>query len=126
MTWMRCTLFCLFLVLPFAGCDSGEAGKAPANAHGSSDYRDSSRSSLSENHLAALRDSLIVTGDYECCTRPGCFECAEWKGRCHCYADIRKKDPICGQCLDGYRKGEGKLKLVSIPELERIGEKKTR
>ena len=125
MTRILCAFSCLFLVLPFAGCDLQEARKAPAYGRASPNYRDSSLSPLSDSDLAALRDSLIVIGDYECCTKPGCFECIERKGRCDCYSDIRRKDPICGQCLDGYKKGEGKLKLVSIPELERR-EKKTR
>jgi len=115
---------CLFFVLPIAGCDSGDVGKTPALAQDNTDYRGSSLTGLSGKDLEAIRDSLIAKGDYECCTRPGCFECVEQKRRCDCYSDIRKKDPICGQCLDGYRKGEGKLKLFSIPELERIREKK--
>lgn len=74
----------------------------------------------SKDELASLKDSLLQAGVYECCTQPGCDHCAVKYKRCPCYASIKKSDPICGECLEGYRSGSGKLKLVSIPELEQI------
>jgi len=73
-----------------------------------------------------LRDSLRSKGMYECCTKPECLECAEKLDLCDCYNDIGRKDPICGECLQGFKRGEGRLKLVSIPELEKIREQKRR
>ena len=72
----------------------------------------------------ALRDSLIRNGLYDCCIKPGCDHCILKEGQCDCYKNIRKSDPICGECLRGYKAGRGKLKLVSIPELERIRKEK--
>ena len=67
----------------------------------------------------AVRDSLLERGLYDCCTDPGCVECVK-DGQCACDRKIRAKDPICGECLRGYKDGKGKRKLISIPELERI------
>jgi len=72
----------------------------------------------------ALRDSLVRNGLYDCCMKPGCDHCILKEGQCDCYESIRKSDPICGECLRGYKAGKGKLKLVSIPELERIRKEK--
>ena len=115
-----------FCVLPIAGCDSGDGGRTHyAAASRSGQMSDSSQSGLSDKIAEVIKDSLITNGDYECCTRPGCLQCVKERGRCTCYADLKRKDPICGQCLEGYKNGEGKLKLVSIPELERIRNSKT-
>ena len=120
-----CPTFCLLLVLPFVRCDSPERGKPARNSL--REYRkqggDSSTSTLAVIEKEKLRDSLTAEGLYDCCTKPGCLECVERLRQCGCYADIRQKDPICGECLEGYRKGDGRLKLVSIPELVRIGKK---
>lgn len=70
--------------------------------------------------IEARRDSLIRDGLYECCTDPGCTECVTLRDSCRCYLAIKYKDPICGGCLRGYKEGKGRLKLVSIPELEEI------
>lgn len=72
----------------------------------------------------ALRDSLVRSGLYDCCMKPGCDHCILKEGQCDCYESIRKSEPICGECLKGYKAGKGKLKLVSIPELERIRNEK--
>lgn len=72
----------------------------------------------------ALREKLAKEGKYDCCTDPGCTECMLNPGECTCQANLRQKDPICGECLTGYKEGRGKLKLVSIVELEKIRREK--
>ena len=68
----------------------------------------------------SLKQKLADAGLYTCCVEPGCDRCLEEHGRCNCYHAIKKKDPICGQCYDGYRKGRGKLKTVNLNELKRM------
>ena len=84
----------------------------------------SHETALSGKVSVALRDSLLRNGLYDCCIKPGCDHCILKDGRCDCYENIRKSDPICGECLRGYKEGKGKLKLVSIPELEQIRKEK--
>lgn len=74
--------------------------------------------------LRGLREQLIADGLYDCCTDPGCMECVRDRKNCSCYVDIRKEDPVCGECIQGYKDGIGKFKLVSIPDLEKRGVKK--
>jgi len=111
---------CFLLVLLAVGCRPDTDRSSPISVRKESPVVDSSFVRLSETEKESLRDSLLAVGEYDCCTKPGCFQCIEEKGGCSCYQDLKKKDPICGQCLEGYKNGEGKLKLVSIPELEQI------
>lgn len=75
---------------------------------------------LSAAERGQLRESLMKEGKYDCCVRPGCTECIESRDSCGCYIAIKSNDPICGECLDGYKEGNGKLKMVSIVDLEKI------
>ena len=54
-----------------------------------------------------------------CCTKPSCDVCVEKFGKCNCLDDLRAGRPICGECIEGYKHGKGKLKLISIPELKK-------
>ena len=115
---------CCLIMLP--GCESEQSdGKSTKSLQAGGTVTDSS-SSLAMPASEMLRDSLRSKGMYECCTKPECLECAEKLGLCDCYNDIGRKDPICGECLRGFKRGEGRLKLVSIPELEKIREQKRR
>jgi len=75
---------------------------------------------LTSGEREQLRERLIKEGKYDCCTRPGCTECIGTRDSCGCYIAIKSKDPICGECLNAYKEGSGKLKMVSIVELEKI------
>ncbi len=116
---------CSLSMLP--GCETGkpdEESVRPLQRHGTT-LKDSS-AALPMSVREVLRDSLRSRGMYDCCTKPECLECAEKQAGCTCYNDIALKDPICGECLAGYKRGEGRLKFVSIPELEKIREGKKR
>lgn len=113
------------IVILFTGCSSDDGQNRQSNDTGGNVVADSSRPfalmSLSERE--ELRDSLRNAGQYDCCVKPGCMECIASLDSCGCYIAIKQNDPICGECLNGYREGRGKLKLVSIVELERIRNK---
>ena len=70
----------------------------------------------------ATKDSLVQVladeGRYLCCVKPGCEYCIKKFGRCECY--VKKNDPICGQCYDGYKEGRGKFKLINLNELKKM------
>lgn len=118
MTYVVALVVSVSFVLPSWGCTSDRDEREIAdlkngNARGTTGPRTSS-SSQSE----LRRDSLATEGLYECCTKPDCLECADESLGCKCYSDLKKEDPICGECIDGYRAGKGRLKLVSIPGLK--------
>ena len=54
-----------------------------------------------------------------CCVKPSCDVCVEKFGRCNCLEDLKAGRPICGQCIEGYKHGKGKLKLISIPGIKK-------
>ena len=54
-----------------------------------------------------------------CCTKPSCIVCVEKFGKCTCLEDLKAGKAICGDCIEGYRQGKGKLKLIAIPELKK-------
>ncbi len=120
---MRALHTALFIGLFVLSACSGDApehtGKAPSAAFESSDTTHSF-ARLTIEQRERLRESLMKEGKYECCVRPGCTECIGNRDSCGCYIAIKNKDPICGECLDGYKEGVGKLKMVSIVELEKI------
>jgi len=103
------------------GC-SGQESQEKTAEHSLREQSDSSRpfGLMSVGEREELRERLMREGRYECCVKPGCTECIGKRDSCGCYLDIRKDDPICGECFDGYKEGRGKLKLVSIVELEKI------
>lgn len=118
MSASKSALHSLAVVLVLAGLacsgnpDTSEGRSAPPDSLVSP--------AMTAMQIEARRDSLIREGLYECCTDPGCTECVTLRDSCECYVAIRQKDPICGGCLRGYKEGRGRLKLVSITELEEI------
>lgn len=54
-----------------------------------------------------------------CCIKPSCDVCVQNFGKCTCLEDLKAGRPVCGECINGYKEGKGKLKLISIPEIKR-------
>lgn len=111
----------IFLVLVFSAltaCNGKEQKHTPATMDPPDTSKPFALMTLEERE--ALRAELGRRGLYDCCIEPGCTECIADHGECHCHVDIRRDDPICGECLKGYKQGQGKLKMISIPRLERI------
>jgi hypothetical protein len=94
-------LGCVILasVLFVVGC--GESPKTDSEHHQVTSTADSGR------------------GKVNCCTRPSCETCVEKFGKCTCLDDLKAGKPICGECIQGYKAGKGKLKLITIPKLKK-------
>jgi len=121
-------LFAGVIFLFFAGCTDQRSENAAHSKPGPAESSASDSSNpfalMSLRERDAIREQLANEGRYDCCVKPGCTACIADRNECTCQMDIRNKDPICGECLVGYREGRGKLKLVSIVELERIRKEK--
>lgn len=109
------------LITVFFSC-SGDAPESTRKAQSKAEPGDTTLpfARLTAEERGQLREQLMKEGKYDCCIRPGCTECIVSRDSCGCYMAIKSKDPICGECLDGYKEGTGKLKMVSIVDLERI------
>ncbi len=110
----------IWIAISACGGDSPEpAGKPPRSVAQEADSL-LSFAQLTAEDREQLREQLMKEGKYDCCIRPGCTECFGKRDSCGCYIAIKAKDPICGECFDGYKEGIGKLKMASIVELEKI------
>ena len=116
-----------FLVSALSSCgQTDQERKTPGSdsTKGSIQETPKSLAEMSSSEKEALKESLMNEGKYDCCSKPGCTLCIGNKQECSCYLDIKRKDPICGECFEAYKAGNGKLKLVSIVELEEIRKKR--
>lgn len=116
-----------FLLLAFFSCgQTDEERKTTGTDTTNVSTREAAKTlaEMSSSEKDALKESLMKQGKYDCCSKPGCTLCIGNKQECSCYLDIKRKDPICGECFEAYKAGNGKLKLVSIVELEEIRKKK--
>jgi len=76
--------------------------------------QDESRHPAVDSTADSTRSQLV-----NCCITPSCDVCVEKFGRCNCLEDLKAGRPVCGQCIEGYKHGKGKLKLISIPEIKK-------
>lgn len=111
----------VFAVWLLGACDDGRNPEPKPLQEAVAGQSDSSRAFalMTSAEREQLRERLMREGKYDCCVRPGCTECIGSADSCSCYIAIRNDDPICGECLTGYKEGTGKLKMVSIVDLER-------
>ncbi len=66
--------------------------------------------------VSVLRDS----GQYRCCIDPACTTCLyEEDPRCRCGDAVRSKDPVCGECFRGWKKGSGSVAGIDAKDIRR-------
>ena len=54
-------------------------------------------------------EELKQAGQYDCCVRPACRQCAITAGECHCQQVVEKDGPCCGECTQGWVEGRGEV-----------------
>jgi hypothetical protein len=54
-------------------------------------------------------DELKQAGQYDCCVKPACRQCAITAGECHCREVVEKDGPCCGECTQGWVEGRGQI-----------------
>ena len=64
--------------------------------------------------LLAAKRTLVQEKRFRCCIRGGCGQCA-FEGECTCGTDLAQAKPqgVCGDCLHGWRAGEGLFAGIS-------------
>lgn len=72
--------------------------------------------------LDALKADLAASGNYSCCVRPSCNECAINSGECHCSRVVAANGPCCGECTQAWIEGRGIVEGVDREQiLEHLG-----
>ena len=67
-------------------------------------------------YVKALADS----GFYWCCIDPSCTTCLyEPNETCRCGDLIKSKDPVCGECFRGWKRGKGAVQGIDPSEVRR-------
>ncbi|MDX1933217.1 MAG: hypothetical protein SFU56_11475 [Capsulimonadales bacterium] len=66
--------------------------------------------------IDAAKKRLRAEGKYGCCLKPaagrtvgGCEHCLKTAGECRCAANLRAGKGVCGQCVAGWKAGQGAI-----------------
>ena len=70
--------------------------------------------------LKAEKSILAKAGHYNCCNAPTCDECAIAMNMCPCRDNLKKGDPVCGQCAGGWEAGFGDVEGVDASKVTRM------
>lgn len=70
--------------------------------------------------LKAAKRKLAKEGHYSCCNAPTCDQCTIAMNMCPCRNNLKKGDPVCGECADGWSVGHGDLEGVDASTVKRM------
>jgi hypothetical protein len=74
------------------------------------------------SEIDKYRNELKANGQYDCCVKPACRQCALTAGECHCRLVISKNGPCCGECTQAWVEGRGDAPGVDREKvLEHLG-----
>ena len=63
---------------------------------------------------------LADSGFYRCCIDPACTMCLyEADNQCNCGERAKVKDPVCGECYRGWKRGKGSVQGVTPSDIRR-------
>jgi hypothetical protein len=65
------------------------------------------KQSMLISELDRYVDELKAAGQYDCCVKPACRQCAISAGECHCRQVIDANGPCCGECTQSWVEGRG-------------------
>ena len=80
------------------------------------------KQSMLISELDRYVDELKAAGQYDCCVKPACRQCAITAGECHCRQVIDSNGPCCGECTQSWVEGRGNTAGVDREKvLEHLG-----
>jgi hypothetical protein len=62
--------------------------------------------------MDAAKSRLAKDGKYNCCLKSSCDMCANTAGKCECAQHVAAGHGACGECLEGWQAGLGRLKNI--------------
>lgn len=72
--------------------------------------------------LTKVREDLVAVkaelGMYSCCIDPSCNFCALATGMCPCGDNVDRPTGVCGECLLGWKAGQGNIAGVNPDDVQ--------
>ena len=98
------------------------AAKKPAPVQVASSQPVDARRAMLVSEIDRYMSDLASSGQYDCCVKPACKQCAITAGECHCRQVISANGPCCGECTQSWVEGRGNTAGVDREKvLEHLG-----
>jgi hypothetical protein len=85
---------------------------APAPAVQLASNKIDARQAMLVSEIDKYMNELAANGQYDCCVKPACRQCAITAGECHCREVISRDGPCCGECTQSWVEGRGNTEGV--------------
>ncbi len=72
------------------------------------------KKSLMKQKMEAMKD-----GKYNCCTEEPCDECLKAHGSCSCKKSVQNGKPVCNECYEGWKRGEGDVSGKTFKDIKK-------
>jgi len=69
--------------------------------------------------LMKQRMEAMMAGKYNCCTEESCDECLKSHGSCSCKKAVTDGKPICNECYEGWKRGEGNVSGKTFKDIKK-------
>jgi hypothetical protein len=73
-----------------------------------------------KNSLLKEKLRLMKEGKYSCCIETPCDECLKAHGSCSCYKAVKNDKPVCSECYEGWKRGEGAYEGKTINDIKKV------
>lgn len=75
---------------------------------------------MTRSQLNKYKQVLAQKGFYSCCVEPSCRMCLFEFEECPCEHNLKKKQPVCGECFDKWHNGRGKIKGIKPEDVKKM------
>lgn len=75
---------------------------------------------MTRSQLNEYKQLLTQKGFYSCCVEPSCRMCLFEFEECPCEHNLKKKQPVCGECFDKWHNGRGKIKGIKPEDVKKM------
>ncbi len=69
--------------------------------------------------LLKQKIDATMAGKYNCCIEEPCNECIKAHGSCDCKKAVKSDKPVCTECYEGWKRGEGDVSGKSFKDIKK-------
>jgi hypothetical protein len=69
--------------------------------------------------LMKQKMEAMNAGKYSCCIEEPCDECIKAHGSCSCKKAVKDGKPVCDECYDGWKKGQGDVSGKTFKDIKK-------